>query len=745
MRQAQRAHENPALDLAIEASNLHQMPLMVYHELREEGSFQSDRKHHFVIEGAIELNKALRKRGITYIFHVETKHNQGSHLRTLCSMAELVVTEDYPVPKFLGLHHLAEELKIPVYLVDTNCIVPMRFSTKEYKSLKEFVLATDHWRKQKASTPWLDTQLEKRRFMPTLPFEPVDFENLNIETLISQCRIDHSIPPCMSGGSSHGYKRWNQFLKSEIHTYHQRRGLSSTSGGSRMSPYLRYGQVSPFRLVRKALLINSLGAKRLLDQLLLWREFAFHWAYLCDDVSSFQCLPKWALDSLTTAEKDNREITYSTRELLDSQTHDPMWNTCQDRLRQDGILFHPLRMTWSKMIIEWSTTPNQAFHKIHYLNNKLALDSGGPISWMSAMWCFGLFDTPLDKPIPIYGRVSPRKSIIHDQQLARASLQQQSSSMHFGVIGSGIAGRICANTLQKYGHNTTIFDAGSKAQLLLTHNDARWVCDLLSMQADDPRFSDALESWANRTAKWQPKTANFKHGSFTSIPVEERVAIPHYNALLNFIGCDSKVLVGVKVDRATKGKNNWKLFAQQEELGIFDQLIFADSFDKVKDIIPQLFLPEFMQHLEVKQHLYVGVLFAEHLSIDWQQIRYSHPILDVAWQDCSKPQRSDHSIWIIKANEAWSQTQNDLNQAKHQIIDAFLTSLNQQNCHPLQSTLHKRSVVQKQTDIEFWNDAKWNFSICGGSLQNGSIEQSYLSGVAMAGHLLSQIYTQQKK
>ena len=64
MRQAQRAHDNPALDVAIEAANIHRMPLLVYHELLEKGWHHNARKHRFIIEGAAELHESLREKGI---------------------------------------------------------------------------------------------------------------------------------------------------------------------------------------------------------------------------------------------------------------------------------------------------------------------------------------------------------------------------------------------------------------------------------------------------------------------------------------------------------------------------------------------------------------------------------------------------------------------------------------------------------------------------------------------------------
>ena len=81
------------------------------------------------------------------------------------------------------------------------------------------------------------------------------------------------------GGSRAGYQRWRDFKKSGLKGYARRRNNPLADGASRMSAYLHYGMVSPFRLAREAYADGSAGAEKYLDELMIWRELAYAYCY----------------------------------------------------------------------------------------------------------------------------------------------------------------------------------------------------------------------------------------------------------------------------------------------------------------------------------------------------------------------------------------------------------------------------------------------------------------------------------
>ena len=77
MRNAARAHENPALDVAVAAANRLGCPAVVYHGVSESYPYASDRHHTFVLEGSREVAAECRDRAVGYALHVERPGHRG--------------------------------------------------------------------------------------------------------------------------------------------------------------------------------------------------------------------------------------------------------------------------------------------------------------------------------------------------------------------------------------------------------------------------------------------------------------------------------------------------------------------------------------------------------------------------------------------------------------------------------------------------------------------------------------------
>lgn len=97
MRTAVRADENPALEVAIRLANQQRLPLLVYQAISQHHDYASDRHHMFMLEGARDVQMQFLHRGISYAFHLATRDDCGSHLKTLAEQATMVVTEEMPV------------------------------------------------------------------------------------------------------------------------------------------------------------------------------------------------------------------------------------------------------------------------------------------------------------------------------------------------------------------------------------------------------------------------------------------------------------------------------------------------------------------------------------------------------------------------------------------------------------------------------------------------------------------------
>ncbi|MEM7193286.1 MAG: deoxyribodipyrimidine photo-lyase, partial [Pseudomonadota bacterium] len=353
MRTACRAHENPALDVALITSRALDRPVLVYHALAETYPYASDRHHTFILEGARDVQAAMMERGIGYAFHLERPGHRGRNLLSLAERACLVVTEEMPVEPIRGwTKQLAKAVATPVFAVDTACIVPMALTKRAYDRAFAFKKATEKLRATRVSQPWDEIEPPHAAYLShELPFQPMDLQAASIPDLVTACAIDHTVGPAPQtrGGSVAGYERWIAFRDRRLKRYaHNRNDALRLDAVSRMSAYLHYGQVSPFRLARDAAEIGGAGAEKFLDELLVWRELSYAWCFHRRDHDQLSALPDWAIESLREHQDGPRPDIFSWETLARGRTGEPLWDAAQASLRIHGELHNNVRMTWGK-------------------------------------------------------------------------------------------------------------------------------------------------------------------------------------------------------------------------------------------------------------------------------------------------------------------------------------------------------------------------------------------------------------
>jgi deoxyribodipyrimidine photo-lyase len=171
-----------------------------------------------------------------------------------------------------------------------------------------------------------------------------------------------------------------------------------------MSPYLHFGQISPLWIAFQALKTKSPGTEAFLEELIVRRELSMNFVYYNERYDSLEAIPEWAKKTLKTHQKNRRPYLYRLGELEAAKTHDPYWNAAQKEMVVKGKMHGYMRMYWGKKIIEWSQTPEEAFKKALYLNNKYELDGRDPNGFTGVAWCFGKHDRPWGER-PILGQV----------------------------------------------------------------------------------------------------------------------------------------------------------------------------------------------------------------------------------------------------------------------------------------------------------------------------------------------------
>ncbi len=793
MRMAVRDHENPALDAAVAAANALGLPVLVYHAVSERYPYASDRHHTFILEGARDVAAGLEARGIGYALHVERPGARGPMLIELAKLAALVVTEDIPVPPLdawtARLGARLEGAGVPLWTVDASCVVPMPLVAKRYDRAYAFRAASRRLASAALAGAWKDVAPQKPPARPPLPFTPVDARALDdraLARLVAECEIDHGVAPVREsrGGSRAGYARWDAFRADKLGDYARRRNDPLLDGTSRLSPYLHYGHVSALRIARETGLVQGAGADKFLDELLVWREVAWHFAAHTPrgELETLEPLPEWARATLADHAGDPREPLTMER-LERGHTGDALWDACQRSLLAHGELHNNLRMTWGKAVPAWTRDPEAARRALVELNHRYALDGRDPASYGGLYWCLGLLDRPFTPPSAVLGTVRPRPTATHAARLDVAAYARhvarttRAGVRRVAVIGAGLAGLACARTLTDHNIDVVVFDKGrSPGGRLATRRSRPHTFDLGAQYftARDPRFRRHVLSWLEDgvCAPWQGRIVALDGagGPVRPVPALERlVGTPDMNALARHLAADLHVIHGQRVDRFERVAGMLSLRGTtapagvtlgppgpgelgSTELGTFDCVVLCLPADQAAVLVEPISARLAREAREVPLDPCFAVGLAagpgddalRALGHDGAFIgREGEPsVSPLSWvaRDSSKPGRPPGERWVLHASAAWSRAAGDL--PREEVEAAMIADLSRLfelgPLAPELSFVHRWGYARalRPLDRGALFDEDVRVGLGGDWACGGRVEGAFLSGVALAGRVL---------
>jgi len=457
-----RFQYNYALEYAIGWANKLGKPLLIYEGLSIEYPWACDRFHAFIMEGMKENLDFSESNDLNYFNFVEPEIGAGKGLfYRLAENACTVISDEYPV--FIIKKHnerVADKIDVPYTTIDSNGIIPLGVTDKDPYSAYLFrKIMQKHFKEGFTNPPKKDPieELENRDKIEL----PKDFLNdypkadkmlENIEKTISGLDIDHEVEVIdMTGTRQAALGKLGHFIGHSLLEYDEKRNHPDKKKTSGLSPWLHFGKISEYEIVKAALdhqpegwtledltpnggknsgFFNGDGnIESFLDEVITWREVGFHFAHHVDNYDEFESLPNWAKTTMEEHKDDVREYVYTLEEFEQSKTHDELWNAAQTQLREEGIIHNYLRMLWGKKIIEWTPDHRTALEYMIELNNKYAIDGRDPNSYSGIFWCFGRFDRAWQER-EIFGKLrymtseSTRKKVKLDQYLAKYGNQK---------------------------------------------------------------------------------------------------------------------------------------------------------------------------------------------------------------------------------------------------------------------------------------------------------------------------------
>ena len=405
MQRAQRAHDNPALDVAVELANALRQPAVIFFAPVPFYPHANLRHYTFLAQGIPDIAKRARKRGIGFVLRTHPDHS----LLKFCDevKASIVIGDENPMREPRRWREsVAKKLTVPLWTVDADVIVPSKLLEKEQyaariirprlqQRLQQFLLLA---RNPVAKIEWV-----KPRGLVSLP------DDGSIDITEGWKDLDSSVLSVDSfrGGTNEALRLLDEFAKHKLAHYPENHGKPEIDGTSRLSPYLHFGHIGPHTVMHAVLKAKVPQAAKddYIDQFLTWRELSINFVHFNPLYDSIESAPDWAHKTLAAHARDPRPILYTREQFEFAETHDELWNAAQLQMLHAGWMHNYMRMYWAKKILEWSPSPAVAWQTALYLNDKYFLDGRDPDGYAGVAWTMGgKFDRPWFER-PVFGKV----------------------------------------------------------------------------------------------------------------------------------------------------------------------------------------------------------------------------------------------------------------------------------------------------------------------------------------------------
>ena len=403
MQRAQRATDNPALDLAIEIANTLSLPVVVFFGLTPAYPCATLRHYQFMAEGFADIAAGLRRRRVGFVL----RRHPDPDLERFCHEVQpaLVVGDENPLrePERWRTTY-ANRLRVPFWTVDADVVVPSALLLKE-----QFAARTMRPRVQPLVPRFLDPTPEPvARVAWTSPAGlPAELPDVAV---IGPLDIPAAPGPVVDirGGPREAAAVLKRFLRMRLAGYATNRNRPDLDGTSRLSPYLHFGHIGVRDIARAVRDAHAPREDReaFLEEFIVRRELAINFVRFNPRYDSLAGCEPWALRSLARHAADSRHPRYRASRLEEAATHDPLWNAAQVQMVETGWMHGYVRMYWAKKILEWTKTPDEAFAIAVELNDRYELDGRDPNGYAGIAWAIGgKHDRAWGPERPIYGTV----------------------------------------------------------------------------------------------------------------------------------------------------------------------------------------------------------------------------------------------------------------------------------------------------------------------------------------------------
>ncbi|MGZ3440759.1 MAG: deoxyribodipyrimidine photo-lyase [Polyangia bacterium] len=402
MQRAQRSIDNPALDVAIAAGNALGLPVVAFLGVIPSYPHGNVRHYAFLADGVPALAAGLARRNVGFVLRAHPDHSLRRIVEEL--RPALVVGDENPLRETEAWRvRAAEKLRLPLWTVDADVIVPTRLYGKE-----QFSARTIRPRLRARLAEFLVRPVDEParvRFVPPPGLLALD----PLKPFLGGLSLDRSVPPVpRRGGQEAALEALRRFVAERLDGYAAARGLPELAATSGLSPYLHFGHLGPRTL---AIAIEDADApaadkEAFLEQLIVRRELAINFVRYNPRYDRVEGCEPWARYTLNHHARDKRPRVLSLEQLERGESPDPLWNAAQREMVLSGWMHGYVRMYWAKKLLEWCPRVEDAYAVAVRFNDKYELDGRDPNGYAGIAWAIGgKHDRAWGPERPIFGKI----------------------------------------------------------------------------------------------------------------------------------------------------------------------------------------------------------------------------------------------------------------------------------------------------------------------------------------------------
>lgn len=262
----------------------------------------------------------------------------------------------------------------------------------------------------------------------------------------------------------------------------------------------------------------------------------------------------------------------------------------------------------------------------------------------------------------------------------------------------------------------------------------------------DPLFRSQVDTWLaeQRVAPWHGWVVEVERGDFVNRDaVELFVAQPSMGALVRHLARYCDVRERTRVAAVRRERDQWRLLDSRGEVQArCRELVLAMPAPQGRALLSSE-APELTRRIEDFETApcwAVMLGFEEALPVPFHAAYVNQSPLAWVARNSSKPGRASREAWVLHATPEWSGVHGDLGESEvvAHLLRALENSLDLQDLDPV---LAEARYWPHATPIHtlgetFLRDGPLGLSLCGDWCLGPRVEAAYLSGHALAEHLV---------